>query len=748
MNEFNVDELGLLETPSYTRSIKLLDAIQKNSDYEFCGAKLLKIGDDLHLEILIVTLICDGVPDVNPYGIEYRERIGIVVAPENSAIPEVWTLRDDFPCLPHMNDRPSWMPNNICLYSENEIVINRTWTAEKFLKRIYWWIEQSAKGELHTVDQPLEQLFFNSKYELILPKECGENLENINGDIYITSGPVRADSAVTFFINFGKNKNPENISAHIIYLEFPPAVHGTISPNPHSLSELYEAVSTIEVSAKQILKDHIQMLVPATGRVKKAEECRTIIIVKLPISREIGSVVEKVQLKAFLAVESPIDIGEKSGFLFLSPDDGKLYNDINILDQGKISTPDIELFPVEVLKMNSREDFLKQSGITSSGGNYVLVGLGSLGSTLFNLWNRAGWGEWTLIDKDHLKPHNLTRHMAIKGLVGWNKASACAVLADNSTDSAEGLKAFEADAMSGDKDVIESLSHTDLVIDVSTTLDYPRAVSFIDEYSRHCSLFITPSGNDSVLLLEDKDRIFRLRTLEAQYYRTILNSDWGEKHLSGHLGKFVSGANCRDISLKLPFSAVMCHAAILCEQVMALSEENEPRILIWRRNKVTGSVQFINCLVSKEVNFKIGGYQIFFDKGLEEKLNVMRDKNLPAETGGILLGYHDLNLNSIFIVDALPAPSDSISTQTEFQRGTFGTMGDVDKAREKTANVVDYIGEWHSHPRNATINPSGKDVIQLCNLSKLLSEDGLPAIQLIAGEEGINIIVGELLTDV
>jgi len=67
------------------------------------------------------------------------------------------------------------------------------------------------------------------------------------------------------------------------------------------------------------------------------------------------------------------------------------------------------------------------------------------------------------------------------------------------------------------------------------------------------------------------------------------------------------------------------------------------------------------------------------------------------------------------------------------------------RARDKTANIVDYIGEWHSHPKSVSVNPSENDVIQLSELSKLLSEDGLPAVQLIVGDQGINIIIGEVV---
>jgi integrative and conjugative element protein (TIGR02256 family) len=746
MPGFNVDNLNDLAEISYSRSKSLINAISNNEYFEYHGAKLLDNKDVSYAEVLIVTLTCDGVPDANTFGINYRERLGIVVNSDENNIPEVWTLREDFPNLPHMNGRLASMPNNICLYFENKTVINRSWTAEKFLKRIYWWIEQSAKGELHVADQPVEQFFFISKYELVLPKECGQNLENINGKFFISRIVDRANGAKTFFLELKKPEDTGLASTHLIYIELPPVTHGTISPSPHTLNELCDTTSTTKFSTKNFIKAHIQSLVPQSGVAIKNDDSRTIFIVKIPITRERDGSVEKVQLQAFISISSPYEIGLNMGFLFQSPDDSKLYKETNFLGGGARPTEEIELLQVEVLKMNSKEDFNDQSGYTTTGGKYVLVGLGALGSALIDLWSRAGWGEWSLIDKDHIKPHNLTRHTASCGLVGWNKAKACAALINNSTGTDDSLSVYDADVLANNQDIECVLSGKNLVIDVTTTLDYPRLASFKDAYSRHCSLFITPSGTDSVLLLEDERRAYRLRTLEAQYYRAILNNDWGEKHLSGNMGHFISGASCRDISLKLPFSSVMCHAAMLSEQIMKLCEKHDPQILVWQRDKSMGCIDLKTITVSREISNNIGKYQVFFDKGLEEKLNVMREQNLPTETGGILLGYHDLNLNAIFIVDALPAPSDSISTETEFQRGTIGTIEAVKSARAKTAHIVDYIGEWHSHPENVPVDPSEKDVMQLTELSKLLSEDGLPAIQLIVGSDMVNIIIGEIVS--
>jgi integrative and conjugative element protein (TIGR02256 family) len=122
------------------------------------------------------------------------------------------------------------------------------------------------------------------------------------------------------------------------------------------------------------------------------------------------------------------------------------------------------------------------------------------------------------------------------------------------------------------------------------------------------------------------------------------------------------------------------------------------------------------------------------DHGLIHKLRDLREAQLPLETGGILMGYHDFNLNLLVVVDACAAPVDSDATPTTFKRGIAGVKEIIDSAAVRTAGIVQYIGEWHSHPPKVSTAPSKDDQIQLLSLATLLADDGLPALSLSVGE--------------
>jgi integrative and conjugative element protein (TIGR02256 family) len=137
-----------------------------------------------------------------------------------------------------------------------------------------------------------------------------------------------------------------------------------------------------------------------------------------------------------------------------------------------------------------------------------------------------------------------------------------------------------------------------------------------------------------------------------------------------------------------------------------------------------------------------GNLSLFIDSGLEEKLHELRVQGLPEETGGILLGYHDLNVNALVLVDALSAPPDSKRSTSYFERGVQGLTRAVNDASRRTAGIVGYVGEWHSHPQGYSSAPSAADVRQLVYLTLGMADDGLPAVSAIVSEKDVQLMAG------
>jgi len=743
-NFFEVSDPSELK---FERTRSLLSAVQQQRDYSV--VQLLKHANG-KLESILVDVATDGVPPNNGYGIKYKERLALFVSDNQKQLVEVWALRKNFPILIHQNQGPRDAPRSLCLYFESPAAILRSWTPQKFLRRIQWWLEKSATGELHPTDQPVEQLFFASKYELVLPWNFEEIRKSEDQRLVIARGPERPNGGLTCFLQaLAKESQPQQGNVKHIDLNLPPIVQGHIECDPTTLGELSDILAG---RGEDILLPEIKKALRAGvgqhGLPETTEDPPMIILLHIPIIRGKGDQPERIFHRAFMVPIGALKLGVATGALFLQEiPEGKVTVKKYFSSEGILGAEpatqwkDESVFPMDVLYQNDASLARIQSGISAEGPAGVLVGAGSLGSALLNLWGRSGWGEWTVIDKDHIKPHNLSRHTAYAKHIGQLKATVVAQLHDSAMEGASNITPLYADACDfSESSVISALSSTRLVIDASTTLEYPRAASGVEGLGRHISVFITPNGNAAVLLAEDNERLIRLRSLEAQYYRALIQESWGEHHLEGNLGTVWSGASCRDISMIIPYSRIIGHAATLSEQIPMVVSSPEARIQVWQRDAERGRIEVHDVPVAPDIRLRLNTFDLFIDAGLVQYLRELRTANFPSETGGVLFGYYDFNISAVMVVGVLPAPPDSNSSPGSFERGIAGLVEAVQEASRRTAGIVDYIGEWHSHPPGHSATPSSDDIIQLVHLALGMADDGLPAVQLIVGEQDVQVL--------
>lgn len=739
----NVAEVPNEAALTIPRAKLLHDALARQRDYTLVQLLQHSDGGTPKLECLIVDVECDGVPPKNNVGIQYRERLALCVPDDPKQLISVLALRKDFPVVMHLNQGIPGTPASLCLYFEPPATVHRTWTPQNFLRRIQWWLEKSARGELHPADQPVEHLFFATPYELVLPWNFDALRKRNDIRFILARCPERPDGGFTVFLDAAPKSAPLKAgTSEPIELTLPPVVHGLVESDPATLGQLADTLARRGVELLPMLAATLQARVGDTGATSTAEDKSTVILLHIPICRAEGEEPTKVSHRAFIALTGGLELGVATGALFLH--DNRYFSSAGLLAaEPATSWREKIVFPMDVLQGNDAQAARSQSGIIEEGPNAVLIGAGSLGSAMLNLWSRAGWGRWTVIDKDHVKPHNLSRHTSYAQHVGTPKATVVADLNAAAMCGATEVTPLTADACNFEQSTVkEALTNTQIVIDASTTLEYPRGASAIDTLARHMSVFVTPNGNSAVLLAEDAQRTLRLRTLESQYYRSLIQAEWGKDHLAGNAATFWSGASCRDISMVMPYSRIMGHASTLTEQVQIATASEKALIRVWQRDPVRGSVEVHDIPVASELSISLGDYDLFFDAGVEQQLKELRKQGLPNETGGVLLGYYDFNIGAVFVVAALPAPPDSKSNRNSFERGIAGLAEAVSEATRRTAGIVGYIGEWHSHPPGHSAAPSQDDLLQLVHLALGMSDDGLPAVQLIVGENDLQALQG------
>jgi hypothetical protein len=88
------------------------------------------------------------------------------------------------------------------------------------------------------------------------------------------------------------------------------------------------------------------------------------------------------------------------------------------------------------------------NGFKEADSTKVLgIGMGAIGSQVFDNLFRSGFGEWTLVDNDILLPHNCARHALAGDYVGHNKAICLAHVANTTVEGSTTVKYVAADVL-------------------------------------------------------------------------------------------------------------------------------------------------------------------------------------------------------------------------------------------------------------------------------------------------------------
>jgi hypothetical protein len=720
---------------------KTLKLCEKNKDFEVIELRHLAQKNCKVSDLIIVECINDQVPSRNPYGIKTHERLALVFIPDK--LPEVRALRKDFPkALLHLNDVPLDEPVSLCLYFEPWSAVEITWTAHKHLRRILWWLSETAKGKLHRDDQPVERVYFDSPYEIVLPPDFEERIKDHSqslifelvkqstGDFKVIRGKFLPKATAT------ANNIPQ---LEILMLELTTVVQRRTESYNKTLGQIHNQLEERGAPFIDKLNDSIQE--KSHSGIVKNDSKRCLLILSIPVKSKPESATESHELHGMLLPDDLVGLGEKTGILKAL---NNKYYPVTLIGQttsdSNTAWREIEFIPIEIKFAITKKFARNASGVADDNSDFkgVLAGVGALGSVMAEIWAKESWGSWTFIDTDYIKPHNIVRHVAKNFHIGKLKTDVVKEMVEINycQDYYSANAVNDTITNFANPKVMEAIATATLLVDATTTLYSPRKLSQENKSPRSVSVFLTPSGRSSVLLLEAADRSIRLDALEAQYYHSIINSDWGANHLDGHHGTLWVGAGCRDVSAIISNETIQLHAATLARQIRLLRNKPESYIRIWSADFEMGALTVHEILVQPSLRCGCGEWQVIWDTGIQKKLCEMRNAHLPCETGGVILGYIDQKLKNIYVVDVLNAPLDSEADRTGFTRGVEGLASVLEKVRLRTANIVDYIGEWHSHPPFTSASPSSIDRSLIKQLADALELDGQPALMVIIGSAG------------
>ena len=736
------------DDPEHARLRELLQACEAHPDINVVEVRRI---DAPSAHFAIIVDVGDGtVAPGNPVGIRRREILALTYQPDADMPPGVRALRADFPATLHQNAVPSGLPRSLCLFEQSWATVERSWTPQAHLRQLLRWLEKTADGTLHEDDQELEQLFFTTGEQIVVPAELSRPGGGLVGPLRVTHATLEGGRATMLIERVG-GTSPAHPGLDLLQITLAPIGHLPVQAPPHTLDELEAFLQCMGTSLFPALLEALRTrgeggisLAPITG------PRRVLLLARIPRLHQ--GQVRRIDVRGFIV---EIDLARLGMALGVLQDQGsKAYSFLTLPPDTPPVLPtndrwrNYKLYSVDVRFLPDRALAQAMSGVSADEAEFrgALAGTGALGSVMAELWSREGWGNWDFIDPDTLEPHNPIRHVGTIHEVGQAKAKLVRARIDAllDTPTPQGAAIVACANAVHNADVETALGGAQLLVDATTTIEVPRDLSERDG-PRIASAFLTPSGLSAVLLLEDKARAIRASSLEAQYYRALLQQAWGRHHLDSDRPMRV-GAGCRDRSFVLSDELIHLHAAQLARRIRRGVAEPGAQIAVWSLDDATGEVTCHSVVPAATRSVQHGDWQVRWDAALEGQLEAARRAAFPAETGGVLVGVIDHKLRTIHLVDGWRAPADSQADESGFTRGKLNVLEAVQECRQLTRDMVGYVGEWHSHPPGLANTPSTLDVELLATLTLQLSIDGVPAVMAIAGENGLGVALGQVIT--
>lgn len=645
------------------------------------------------------------IPDEPVYDIYDTEEIAIICHPEDINMPEVYALRKDFPTkLPHSNAKPFIRPVSLCVSDVPFSDMRPQFNAYDFINCIRRWFSLNSVNKLHEEDRPLEVFFgfnevccilnervhynpyirYSKKTEFSSTLECVDKNKSTHYLVRIPTEKIYASGFVQIPKTLGDLKNIQSTAQFTL---------------PESLL----TILTASVAGKSTLPVALLVFVTQTRKDDKKTSCDLFLI---------------------KTNSSPWEIVNKKKTLSLQAFEGWFYN-----------------LPIEVALLNfmtSQESNAINNGIKDRINKVSIIGCGTLGSAVIDHFIRQGCSyEIDLLDYDILFPHNLSRHTLPTNKVMTSKV--CSIKDLYHGISYQKIVAIDGNFLSLQRhDQERLLKNTELVMDFSTSIAVQRKLANDEGDYRRCTSFLNPKGDDIVLLMEDKERMFRLDLLEMNYYRNLIVDKRFYQHLEQKDIIRTNSFSCRSESLILNYENVRILSAIVSKQIRKHNSLGTACLNIWHIDEETGTVSSLPMDITNWRYKEVNDIRVYVSEAVINEIESSVNASPEKETGGCLFGSYDRDYNIIYVYYMVSAPGDSIQTSVSFIRGFKGLTSEYERITKLTYHQVRYLGEWHSHPNMAN-TPSDTDKQQFKELWKEQQTQDLPFVQMIHGNNGLYI---------
>lgn len=393
------------------------------------------------------------------------------------------------------------------------------------------------------------------------------------------------------------------------------------------------------------------------------------------------------------------------------------------------------------------------SGVAPSAAGLAIIGCGALGSKFALHRARSGRPPRSLVDYAAISPHHLVRHGLTSVHVGHNKASAL-------REEILSLFRHSGDSVSIDShatsilDVLGSssfLEQTHEILDATASPNvlHVLAAAELPNGARVQRAEIADLGRLGVLSREGPTRNPRVDDLQIALFDEATRDDavatWLGRHrdeIEGLRGPALEeigiGIGCSSATMRLRDDVVALHAAafsaafdaapISAGEVLLTKVEWEP--FGWSSARIAvPPVRVVTATGER-------GWSVRISHRAMSLMSGHLQTGGRNERGGLLVGCVHTKRKIVYVSDALPPSRDSRGSPRGFFRGVGEYPKSLARIASRTANLIRYVGEWHTHPHGSTA-PSEIDQATLQDLVASLRPAGIPAHILILSHTGI-----------
>lgn len=686
------------------------------------------------------------LPQYPPIPINQFEPILISIESEHN-IPTVFALREDFPRTIHQNIVPEGSPACLCLYEDPWEEINPFITPELFIERIREWLSRAAIEELHLGDQPLEPFLITRQKVLVDEGVLKFGLPRDQVLVGILSGhmPYMIPISIKELKKFSNDKSPNFLG---LRLSAPPTYTQNIPRLPNNFSQLITLLKKIDIDLENEIKAFIQGLMQ-NYKIAEYGHFRIMVFLHLPKSRSMGGEPESHEYWAFVIDSFIKDVGTTlgvldsksgvgTGYLLKTPE--KIESNIEI-DNGFNKILVEPYSPVFTFTPSLAR---KISGVVNEEISNIkigVIGLGALGSTIVMNLARQGIGSWVFVDNDILLPHNLARHALSGMLVGFPKSEAMQKSLAYDFQDIANFEQFPVNYLSitsnSEDERYQKLSTVNLILDLSASGAVERRLSIDNSIPPRLSVYLVPSGKYCIASYEGVGRTIRLGDLNQQLMAKIATEPELQDIFESNDDNFQYAGSCRDLSKIISNDWFLGYAGVVSKFIKSNLGSHIPKVSLFRWQEDPQNLSEIPVLISNTIISESKKWKIHTSESVLIQMKELREKGLPNETGGVLLGKIDFDAKTIYISCVLSSPPDSKEWPFAYIRGVRGLDREIKRIGSVTKGEITYVGEWHSHPKGASIRPSKDDKISLKWLADIQSSIGYPGLLAIIGDENL-----------